>query len=164
MDASDPNLAPAGVPRTRLLLVDDEPELRRVFRRTLERAGHQVVEASDGQAALELSRRLDFAVVVTDLCMPTMSGIQLLERLSVEAPELPVLFVSGSTNVMDLETARSCGAFDFLQKPVNLAELRARASLAVVEHHRRRERCESHARSSETLVLSNPHHRRVLGT
>lgn len=163
MDASEHSSAPtAGALKTRLLLVDDEPELRRVFRRSLERAGYVVVEAADGKAALELSRQMDFEVVVTDICMPLMTGLELLERLSVEAPDLPVLFVSGSTNYMDLDTARDCGAFDFLQKPVDLAELRARAAVAVEENRRRKSRGPTTVRDSEARLIAAARHDRAL--
>lgn len=154
---------PEGVSRTKLLLVDDEPELRRMLRRALERAGYEVVEAADGQAALQLSRQLDFDVVVSDICMPLMTGLELLERLSLEAPKLPVLFVSGSTNFMDRETARGCGAFDFMQKPVDLGELRARAAVAAEEHRRRRGEERVGARDSETRLIPVVAPRRALG-
>jgi DNA-binding NtrC family response regulator len=165
MEASDHNSAPvAGAFRARLLLVDDEPELRRVFRRSLERGGYFVVEAADGQAALELSRRMEFDVVVSDICMPLMSGLELLDRLLIEAPELPVLFVSGSTHVMDLDAALGCGAFDFLQKPVDLAELAARAALAAAENRRRREQGVRLGRDSEAHGLSSPLGQRTRGS
>lgn len=165
MDASDHSSAPTvGALRTRLLLVDDEPELRRVFRRSLERAGYAVVEAADGKAALELSRQMDFELVVSDICMPLMTGLELLERLLVESPDVPVLFVSGSTNFMDLATARDCGAFDFLQKPVDLAELRTRAAVAVEENQRRKSRGASAARESEARLLAAARHQRAFGS
>ncbi len=144
----------AGSVRNKLLLVDDEPELRRVFRRALTRAGFDVVEAADGQVALELSRQLKFELVVSDVCMPQMGGLQLLERLVLEAPDLPVLFVSGSTNFMDVSTAIACGAFDFLQKPVDLAELRACAARGVEEHRRRVASGAISLRESESRLLT----------
>lgn len=165
MDASDHSSAPnVGALRTRLLLVDDEPELRRVFRRSLERAGYAVFEAANGKAALELARQMDFELVVSDICMPLMTGLELLERLLVESPDLPVVFVSGSTNFMDLQTARDCGAFDFLQKPVDLAELRARAAVAVEESKRRKAREKCVGRDSEARLLSAARQERSLGS
>lgn len=146
----------AVTPRGRLLLVDDEPELRRVLRRALERAGHEVSEAADGEAALHLIRRMEFDTVISDVCMPLMTGLQLLERLAFEAPELPVLFVSGSIDVLDVERARGCGAFDFLQKPVDLAQLRARTLAAVEEGGRRRRLGAEVLRESESRLIASP--------
>lgn len=107
---------------------------------------------------------MDFEIVVSDICMPLMTGLELLERLTVEAPDVPVLFVSGSTNYMDLETARDCGAFDFLQKPVDLAELRARAAVAVEENRRRKSDGNGAARTSEARLLTAVRHERSLGS
>lgn len=135
-------------------MVDDEPELRRVLRRVLERTGYDVIEAADGESALRLSRHGDFDAVISDVCMPLMSGLQLLERLSLEVPDLPVLFVSGSIDVLDVERARGCGAFDFLEKPVDLAELRARTLAAVEEGGRRRRVGAELSRESEARLVA----------
>jgi DNA-binding NtrC family response regulator len=144
----------ASVPRGRLLLVDDEPELRRVLRRAMERAGYDVTEAADGESALRLSRQGDFDAVISDVCMPLMTGLELLERLSLEVPELPVLFVSGSIDLMNVEKARGYGAFDFLEKPVDLAELRARTLAAVEEGERRRRSGAEGSRESESRLVA----------
>ena len=69
--------------------------------------------------------------------MPKMTGLALLDRLLLEVPQVPVVLVSGSTAFMDVASALECGAFDFLQKPVSLGELRARASKGIDEHRRR---------------------------
>lgn len=143
----------------RVLLVDDEPELRRVFRRSLVRAGFDVTEAGDGAAALELSRQRDFEVVISDVCMPNMTGLVLLDRLLLEVPQVPVVLVSGSTAFMDVASALACGAFDFLQKPVSLGELRLRVERGVGEHRRRIGAPElgtpEDARGSETRLVAS---------
>jgi two-component system cell cycle sensor histidine kinase/response regulator CckA len=86
-----------GEQRLHVLVVDDEPSLRRFAARVLEEAGYRVHQAADGLDALELVRvrgsLLD--VVVSDVVMPRLNGVQLLERLSVSHPELPVLLMSG---------------------------------------------------------------------
>jgi CheY-like chemotaxis protein len=80
-----------------ILLVEDEPLLRRLTSRTLRHAGYEVVEAEDGEAALdrarELGDRLD--LVVSDVVMPRLSGTELCRRLRADRPELPVLLMSG---------------------------------------------------------------------
>lgn len=137
----------------KVLLVDDEPELRRVFRRSLARAGFQVVEAADGQMALELVRQGDFDVVISDLCMPKLGGLGLLDRLNVEAPLLPVVLISGSAGFADV-SANEYGAFDYLPKPVSLVELRNRVANAIIEHRRRVAEEQEEQRVSETRLIA----------
>lgn len=117
----------------RVLLVDDEPELRRLLRRFLARAGYEVVEAVNGSAGLLLARRERFDVVITDVRMPLMSGLELLEYLVVEEPGLPVVLISGSTELQNRRSAIAMGAFDFLAKPISLAHLQSVASSAVAQ-------------------------------
>jgi DNA-binding response OmpR family regulator len=82
--------------RGRVLLVDDERMLRRVLRWGLARAGFEVVEADNGQAALELLSREHFDLVISDVQMPVMNGLALLQALSTARSEVPVLLISGS--------------------------------------------------------------------
>ncbi len=120
----------------RVLLVDDEPELRRLLRRSLSRAGFEVVEASHGRAALELARQSSFDVVISDVRMPCMGGLELLERLQLEEPSLPVVLMSGSDELRNQQTAFDVGAFDYLPKPIKLADIQSVALAAIA---RRRE-------------------------
>lgn len=117
----------------RVLLVDDEPELRRLLRRFLRRAGYDVTEAINGCAALQLARRERFDVVITDVRMPLMNGLELLGCLVVEEPGLPVVLISGSTELQNRRSAIAMGAFDFLAKPVSLAHLQAVTFSAVAQ-------------------------------
>jgi DNA-binding NtrC family response regulator len=145
---STPSLAEGKV-----LLVDDEPELRRVFRRSLARAGFEVVEAADGQMALELVRQGEFDAVISDVCMPKLGGLGLLDRLHVEAPLLPVVLISGSAGFVDV-SALDYGAFDYLPKPVSLIELRNCVANAVTEHRRRLTGEREEQRVSETRLIA----------
>jgi DNA-binding NtrC family response regulator len=121
----------------RVLLVDDEPELRRVFRRSLVKAGFEVVEAASGTIGLELARSGRFDVVISDVRMAGGSGLELLDQLALEVPDLPVVLVSGSNGFVDAATARGYGAFDYLQKPVALSDLRTLAASGVAAHRQR---------------------------
>jgi DNA-binding NtrC family response regulator len=102
----------------RVLLVDDEPNLLRYASVVLLEAGYLVDMAADGQEALELvrvrGRRLD--AVVSDVVMPHMNGVQLMEALSVSDPDLPVVLMSayGSTALTDRGIPTPCG---MLSKP-----------------------------------------------
>src|SRR5258706_8011774 len=118
----------------RILLVDDEPHVRRMLQRCLTRAGFDTVEVSDGQAALDLLRSESFDLVVCDVQMPIMTGIELLEALRNEGLDVPVVLVSGSLEVPDASTAQELGAFDFFKKPFSLAELQQAARRALSRH------------------------------
>jgi CheY-like chemotaxis protein len=100
-----------------VLVVDDEPMLRRMMRRTLERFGFDVVEASDGQQAIELLQRLNdqISLVLMDWNMPILTGEETLAGLRQSAPEVPVLVLSGYGDMHD--EMRAMGAQGFLPKP-----------------------------------------------
>jgi CheY-like chemotaxis protein len=115
----------------RLLLVDDEPTLRRVIGRALIKAGFDVVEAESGLAALEQAASGDFDAVISDVRMPRMTGLELLERLQQGHPDLPIVLMSGSNEVANKSVALELGAFDYLQKPLVLAELQRSAERAI---------------------------------
>ena len=109
-----------------ILVVDDEPMIRALTRRALERYGYEVLEAEDGEAALEVmgseaGRRVELAVL--DVVMPRMDGRELSERLRRDRPELGVLYISGHTGD-DLARRRLLDtAVPFLQKPFPPDEL-----------------------------------------
>jgi len=80
-----------------VLVVDDENSVRRFAVRVLEREGYVVVEARDGVEALELLKQVDFSieVVVSDIVMPRLNGVELMQALAVSSPDLPVILMSG---------------------------------------------------------------------
>jgi CheY-like chemotaxis protein len=119
----------------RVLLVDDEPELRRLLRRTLVRAGFEVVEAADGRAALEAVRLAYFDVVISDIRMPRMGGLELMERLQLEVPDMPVVLMSGSTELSNRQSALDVGAFDYLAKPSELSRVQSVTLGAIAFRH-----------------------------
>jgi two-component system, cell cycle sensor histidine kinase and response regulator CckA len=110
--------APARGGDERVLLVEDEPEVRRICALTLKRLGYEVVVANDQAHAVELcaaaERPLD--AVLTDVVMPGMSGVALVERLRLLQPKLKVLFMSGYTDRQIADTS-SLNDASFLQKP-----------------------------------------------
>ncbi|HUF11610.1 MAG TPA: sigma-54 dependent transcriptional regulator [Longimicrobiales bacterium] len=102
-----------------ILIVDDESNVRRMLGRLLESEGHAVLEAANGREALERVRSSEPDVVLLDLVMPEMDGLQTLTRLADEAPGLPVVMMSGRASVTDAVHATKVGAFHFLEKPLN---------------------------------------------
>lgn len=116
---------------SRVLLVDDHPEVRRVVRRNLVRAGHVVVEAWNARIAVELAREMSFDLVISDLRMPDMSGVELLKALHERDPDLPVVLTSGSPDPLTTAEARALGVFAYLAKPVPFDIMRETARRAV---------------------------------
>src|SRR5688500_10083954 len=102
-----------------ILIVDDEANVRRMLGRLLESQGHVVSEASNGREAVESVRAAQPDVVLLDLVMPEMDGLQALTALTDESPGLPVVMMSGRASVTDAVHATRVGAFHFLEKPLN---------------------------------------------
>jgi CheY-like chemotaxis protein len=123
----------------RVLLVDDQPKLLRLFERSLTKAGHDVVTAENGRAAIELVRAQDFDVVISDVRMPDMGGVELLRELHERDPDLPVLLVSGSPDLQTALKAVEYGAFEYLTKPVPFDKLGASVERAVEQRRSKAE-------------------------
>jgi CheY-like chemotaxis protein len=103
---------------SRILVVDDEPDQRFALRRIFERAGHEVVEAANGVAALQVVGQTRPDLVVTDIMMPVMDGAELIRRLRADAATvaIPILCVSGHGYL-------AAGADAVLVKPYKFTEL-----------------------------------------
>jgi len=107
-----------------VLLVEDKAELRAMMRKALERAGYCVDEAPDGNSAIEKVRSRRYQVVLSDLKLPGSSGLDVLREARRAEPTLPVILVTAYGSVEEAVTAMKEGAFDFIQKPVDLDHLR----------------------------------------
>jgi ATP-dependent Lon protease len=115
-----------------ILVVDDEPIARENLRHVLAREGYRVETAENGQAALERVRRFEFDLIVTDLKMDRMDGLQLLEQAKKVSPATRIMIVTGYATVDTAVRALKTGAAHYLPKPIDLDELRTsvRAILA----------------------------------
>jgi len=109
--------------RGRILVVDDERAVRSALRVNLGRAGYEVLLAEDGQAALDLLASGVPDLVLTDLRMPRLDGMMLLEAVHTEHPDLPVVMMTGHGSVRDAVRAMQSGAADYVIKPVRRDEL-----------------------------------------
>jgi DNA-binding NtrC family response regulator len=107
-----------------VLIVDDEPNVRLVFRTALESAGYGVSEANDGDSALALIQRRDFSVVLLDLRMPHMDGLETLRQLRNQGSRVPVVIVTAHGSMPDVVAAMRLGAVDFIPKPLSPETLR----------------------------------------
>ena len=119
----------------RVLIVDDDRAVRDVLVRVLERANHEVEACGRAVSALELSRRWNPDIVVTDVFMPEMDGIEFLLQVLEERPGLPIIVISGGAHStsphLALEDAAHLGAISTLTKPFEPDELRAAVNEAL---------------------------------
>lgn len=122
-----------------LLLVEDKNELRAMLRKALERAGYLVEEAPDGTAAIQKVRARRYLVVVTDLKMPGASGLDVLRETKQADATIPVILLTAFGSVEEAVTAMKEGAFDFLQKPVDLDHLKLLVQRAAQQQEMLRE-------------------------
>ncbi len=119
------------MPKERILVVDDEPDIRDVLRLTLEAEGYEVYEAFDGQDALEKIPGIRPDLIIVDYKMPRMEGPQLCQALKEESllATLPIIMLTSRAEVSDKVTGINSGADDYLTKPFEPAELTARVKM-----------------------------------
>jgi two-component system, OmpR family, KDP operon response regulator KdpE len=115
----------------RILVVDDEPAIRRALRPPLMELGFQVAEASRGEEALQTLRAAPYDVVLLDLNMPGIGGMETLRRIRAFAPRLPILMLTVRDQEEDKVEALDRGADDYITKPFSTRELIARIRSAV---------------------------------
>lgn len=115
----------------RILVVDDDESLRRVTQVQLEQVGFRTLTAADGTEALKILQRSPIDLVITDLKMPGISGLELLRRIRMEYPDISVVMLTAFGTIETAVEAMKAGAYDYITKPVHADELElvARRSL-----------------------------------
>ena len=109
-----------------ILVVEDEPGIVDFVERGLRRQGFDVLAAADGETGLERALEPEIELVVLDLMLPTLSGMEVLRRLHAQRPDLPVIVLTARGEVEDRIAGLDSGAVDYLIKPFVVAELAAR--------------------------------------
>jgi signal transduction histidine kinase len=117
----------------RILIVDDVPDNRAILLRRFQRRGFEIAEADSGHGALEAIDQQSFDVVLLDVMMPDMNGLEVLRRIRERHSQvdLPVIMVTGKTDSEDIVEALTAGANDYITKPVDFAVAMARVSAQV---------------------------------
>jgi CheY-like chemotaxis protein len=106
--------------KKRILVIDDEADVRHAIAMLLEYWGHQVVEATDGPAALKIFKPGEFDIVTTDYVMPGMNGVEVARRLKQLQPDLPILMITAFPSELSL---RENPADALVSKPFTIAQL-----------------------------------------
>ena len=114
----------------RILVVDDEPQITRVLRTSLSSQGYDIRVANDGETALEIMKDWTPDLVITDLSMPNMDGLELCRRLRVTS-QVPIIVLSVSGEERTKVQALDAGADDYVTKPFGIEELLARVRAAL---------------------------------
>ncbi|MCU0435898.1 MAG: sigma-54 dependent transcriptional regulator [Bacteroidia bacterium] len=107
----------------RILIIDDEKSIRRTLREILEYENFKVEEAADGLEGLTMAQKEKFDIILCDIKMPKMDGMEALDKLMEAAVDAPVIMISGHGNIETAVEAVKKGAFDFIQKPLDLNRL-----------------------------------------
>jgi DNA-binding response OmpR family regulator len=111
---------------SRILVIDDDPDVRGSLSKILTRAGYEVVVAAEGAAGIELQHNEPADVIITDIFMPGLDGLQTIRQLKKEGSAVRIIAVSGGdrTGTVDLkEHARLMGAFKVLAKPFEMSDV-----------------------------------------
>jgi two-component system response regulator PilR (NtrC family) len=142
----------------KVLVVDDEQGMREFLTALLEKQGHRVTAAADGERALQLVAEQTPDLVISDLRMPNVDGIGLLAGIRKQHPELPVILITAYASSDSAIQAMRLGADDYITKPFRIEEIRL-----VVEKALARPRAKQQDRASQTAVLEEPQLTGIIG-
>jgi two-component system response regulator AtoC len=136
--------------KQQVLIVDDEPNLRKILSAQLSRDGYDVLTAEDGEQGLQILREHHIDLVVTDLKMPKVDGMALLREALREDPELPVVMITAHGTVDTAVEALKIGAFDYLTKPFDKDEVRQIVAKALKSRQLSRTEASPSPKTAET--------------
>ncbi|GIU81743.1 MAG: sigma-54-dependent Fis family transcriptional regulator [Acidobacteria bacterium] len=153
----------------KILVVDDESSLRLVVKKELARLGHEVETASDGEEAWQLLEEKDFEVILADINMHRMNGMELLRRLKEKRQNPPeIIMLTGHATVESAIEAMKLGAYDYLTKPYRMSELAVLISQAAekyrlkIDNQRLRAQIERKTLDTLEIVAESPQMKEIL--
>lgn len=114
-----------------ILVVEDDPSIAIGLRINLEKEGYSVVTAEDGEQGLDLGRSANPDLIILDVMLPRLNGLEVLDTLRREGRHMPIIVLSAKSGEMDKVTGLELGAEDYVAKPFSLAELLARVRAAL---------------------------------
>jgi DNA-binding NtrC family response regulator len=149
------------IQRPRILIVDDEPNIRQGLAEALDDQGYEIEQAASGEAALELVRSKPFDLVLVDLVMDEMDGIEVLREINREYPQTEVVIITAYGTIETAVKALKEGAYDYLTKPINVKRFRSyvhnilRAQELQEENKRLKEQLRSEQEYSQIIGRSD---------
>ena len=144
-DPNAPSAAPGTPARKRVLVLDDEPAIQRLLKVVLESEGYEVITTDDGHLALETIRHNPVDLIIQDLRMPKLDGLQFLRKLKEQNPELPSIVLTAYGTLETAVEAMRLGAYTHINKPFDTEEIRLTVSRAL-------ERIELRKKNPRSLV------------
>ncbi|WP_333812585.1 response regulator transcription factor [Timonella senegalensis] len=151
-----------GTPEARLVIVDDEPNIRELLSTSLRFAGFEVFVADDGQSALELITNMQPDLIVLDVMLPDMDGFTVTRRLRERGIHTPVLFLTARDDTADKISGLTVGGDDYVTKPFSLEEVVARIR-AVLRRTRQVEESDAILRFADIELDDDSHEVRRAG-
>jgi len=106
-----------------LLIIDDEKLLRESLKGTLKSFVKEIILASDGKEALEKYNQNNIDIIISDIHMPVMNGIELLKKIRNENEKIPFYFLTAFTEIKEMENAQNLGVNGYIVKPLNIKNL-----------------------------------------
>jgi two-component system response regulator AtoC len=137
---------------SRVLVVDDEVNLRKVLAAMLRREGYDVAVASDGAQALTELEKNGADVVVTDLVMPNVGGMDLLKSINATQPDVPVIIITAHGTVDSAVEAIKAGAFDYITKPFEQVEIQSVVAKAARTHAANQKNVKADGRARSSII------------
>jgi len=111
-------------PHTQILLIDDDVQSNKILSTVLERAGYEVTSTHSGENALKVLSQNSYAIVITDLILPGIGGLEILKHLQDNSPHTNVILITGNASAETAVEAMKNGAFDYITKPLNIDKLK----------------------------------------
>ena len=121
----------------KILIVDDDESHRLMLKAVLSDDSYEITEASDGKEAVALAEKIDYGLILMDIRMQEMSGIDALKIIKARKPDIPVLLMTAYASVKSAVEALKLGAIDYLTKPLDIQELKHAITGAIAETKKR---------------------------
>ncbi|KRO03539.1 DNA-binding response regulator [Levilactobacillus paucivorans] len=137
---------------SRVLVVDDEPAIVTLLQYNLEQAGYQVVTAIDGEQALNLALHERFDVILLDLMLPKLDGVEVTKKLRQEKVSTPIIMITAKTSEFDTVFGLELGADDYITKPFSPREVIARMKAVMRRYHDENDQPQTGTRPAGNLL------------